>query len=330
MNAVSSWTVLVLVLVLAGLGTWRWGVQAQGTDQTPRYLPPVGELATADRPSAESFGGYDYAAPTRSFALPRDLTELSALTDVDAHTVAGVQDEQGIVFFIDVRTGRVTHRVPFGERGDYEGLTRVGPALWVLRSDGWLGEIAQEGSRFAIRREFTLRLAHQDFEGLGYDPQRKRLLVAPKDRPKGSKEDKARRRVYLFDPQTGETEAAFALDTTLHRMRGDAMVRGLHLPEKTTKKGKTKTDLKLNFSSIALHPITGHLYALSATDDALFAFDREGQLVESHLFRGPGMQQVEGMTFLPSGDLVIASEGVKRPSQLQVFAIRTRAAADQE
>ena len=325
MNSVSSSTVLIFVLVFAGLGAWHWGVQAQGTEAVPRFLPVSGETVVAERPSAEAFGGYDYGKPTRSFALPPDLTELSALTEIDGHTVAGVQDEKGIVFLIDVRTGRVTHRVPFGERGDYEGLTRVGATLWVLRSDGWLAEIAQEGARFAIRREFDLQLPHQDYEGLGYDPQRKRLLVAPKDRPKGSKEDRARRRVYLFDPRTGETESTFALDTTLHRIRGDALVRGLDLPERTTKKGKTKTDLKLNFSSIALHPITGHLYALSATDDALFAFDLEGHLADSYLFRGPGMQQLEGMTFLPSGDLVIASEGVEGPSQLHVFAVRTHA-----
>lgn len=321
MNAVSTWAVLVLVLGCAGLATWR-SVRAEDTDGVPRYLPAVEEPLLADRARAEAFCGYDYGTPTRSFHLPKDLTELSALTDVDANTVAGVQDEQGVVFFIDVHTGQVKHRVPFGDAGDYEGLTRVGQALWVLRSDGWLAEIVQQGSRFTIRRDFQLELAHQDFEGLGYDPNRQRLLVAPKDRPSGDKEEKVRRRVYLFDPQTGNLDETAALDTTLPRMRGDGVERGLALPERVTKKGNVKSTLQLRFSSIALHPVTGELYALSASDDALFAFDRESRLTATHLFRGPGMEQVEGMTFLPNGDLVIASEGVDRPAQMQVFAAR--------
>jgi hypothetical protein len=50
--------------------------------------------------------------PTRTYTLPEELLEISALTDVDEHTVACVQDEHAMMYLLDLRSGAITQRMP--------------------------------------------------------------------------------------------------------------------------------------------------------------------------------------------------------------------------
>jgi hypothetical protein len=151
-----------------------------------------------------SIPGYDLARPSASFDLPPALAEISALTDVDDHTVACVQDEHGVVYFVDLRRGAVTRSSRFGPDGDYEGLTRIGDDLWVLRSDGLVVQLVPHGDTFAVGKQLTLAIGHQDIEGLGYDPFQKHILVVPKDPPEGTKDARRQRFVFAVDPATGK------------------------------------------------------------------------------------------------------------------------------
>ena len=42
--------------------------------------------------------GYDLKSPSKVLILPEILREVSGLTDIDATTIACVQDEKGIIF----------------------------------------------------------------------------------------------------------------------------------------------------------------------------------------------------------------------------------------
>ncbi len=268
--------------------------------------------------AAPALPGYDLTRATSSFELPAELTEISALTDIDDHTVACVQDEVGIVYFIDLRTGAVARRDPFGPAGDYEGITRANGSLWVIESSGRMVELVPVAEGHTVRREMTLDLAHDDIEGLGYDPGTKTLLVAPKDQPSGTKSERRARRVFAFDPESG-AQATLALETSIDRIEADAGKAGIPLPYKTTKQGREKLSLKVRFSSIAVHPYSDQFFALSAVDAAVLAFGRDGALQGAHCFDPVAMPKLEGMTFLPNGDLVLASEGVEGPARLHVF-----------
>lgn len=87
----------------------------------PHMLPRAVALATLAVPLWAQAAAYDLTAPKATWPLPHELKEISALTDLDADTVACVQDEKGIVFDVDVRTGKVVRRRRFGPHGDYEG-----------------------------------------------------------------------------------------------------------------------------------------------------------------------------------------------------------------
>lgn len=271
--------------------------------------------------------GYDLARPDASFDLPAELREISALTDIDDHTVACVQDEHGLVFHLDLRTGAVTRRMRFGEDGDYEGLTRIGHALWVLRSDGLLLQLRAEGQRLVVARELTLAIGHQDIEGLGYDARRDTILVSPKDPPEGGKLERGRRYVFAVDPSTGAQVEGRAMTMTIEKVLADAARLGIELPTKTNRRGKERSDLKLRFSSIAVHPTTDLVFLLSAVDGALLVVDRQGALHAAHFFAPGQLPKPEGITFLPNGDLVLSSEGVDVPPRVQVFRYRPIPAA---
>ena len=302
---------------VVAVGVWAWKRQ----DRSAAPVVAQGSL-TADQPrlgGSGTFPGYDFAHPASSFELPTDLTEVSALTDIDDHNIACVQDEIGAVFFIDLRSGAVTRRIAFGPDGDYEGLTRVDDVLWVLRSDGLMIELSMRGDALAPGRQVKLDIEHHDIEGLGYDPVDRVVLVAPKSSLKGDTATRAQRCVFRFDPVTGERIDGLALDTTTDRMIADAKRAGIVLPMKATKRGKERVDLKVRFASIAVHPRTGCLYALSAVDHGLLAFTREGVLFAAHFFDEREMPKAEGITFLESGDMVVASEGIDTPPRVQVF-----------
>lgn len=305
----------VALAIVVPTCAWVWGAGDGG--QANSGAPPA-SVAPNAHPAA-SIPGYDFAHPVSSFTLPAELAEVSALTDIDDHTVACVQDEIGAVFFIDLRSGAVTRRIAFGPDGDYEGLTRVDDVLWVLRSDGLMIELSMRGDALAPGRQVKLDIEHHDIEGLGYDPVDRVVLVAPKSSLKGDKAKRAQRQVFRFDPASGKRIDGLALDTTTDRVVADAEHAGIVLPTKATKRGKERVDLKVRFASIAVHPKTNKLFALSAVDRALLMFDRDGTLSAAHFFDEREMPKPEGITFLANGDMVIASEGVETPPRVQVL-----------
>jgi uncharacterized protein YjiK len=270
-------------------------------------------------PAGATLESYDFENPTQSFELQPQLHEISALTDINAQTAACVQDELGTVFFIDLESGRIVDRVPFGPPADYEGLTRVDDSLWIIESNGLLTELLLHRSRLKVGSIRRLDLGHDNIEGLGYDAVSGTILIAPKDGPQGTKAEKRDRRVFAFDPRTGEVRADLALDTSLDRIAAEAEQDGIALPMRTTKQGEQRMRLKARFSSIAIHPSSGRIYALSAVDHAVLEFDRSGRFRGIHGFDARTLPQVEGLSFLPNSDLMVASEGANGPARIQVF-----------
>jgi len=307
---------------------------------------PAPSAAKQDRTPADPVE-YDFSRPLRTFALPAALREISAVTAIDADTVACLQDEKGVLFFVDVHDGRLREVRPFGPEGDYEGLARVGDDYWVLRSDGWLARLEARGPRLSIAESFELDTPNHDLEGLCHDPARGVLLIAPKDviatakkRTKRTKEERRaesrgeeaegssreptrdRRVVFGWDLERRSLLPEPVLRLSLEELKRRAEARGHDLPTKTNKKGKERTVLRLLFSCVAVHPKTGEVYLLSAADHALIVVDRKGALRDLHLLDEDVLPQPEGLTFLPGGDLVLSSEGVDGPARLVVYGQR--------
>ena len=304
-----------------------------------RATPPPGPagvraaIAVEPRHALAGFG-----APIRAFALPPILQEVSAVTGVDEHTVACLQDEKGIVFLIDVRDGSVRASLPFGPDGDYEGLARVGQDYFVLRSDGLLARVTPRSSGLAIAESFALQTPNHDREGLCHDAANHVLLLAPKDvvkpdaadAPDAAPEDRRRaaaerkaardrRTLFAFDLQTSRLREEPALRLSVAELRAAAEARGDDLPTRTDRRGGERSALRLLFSCVAVEPRTGWIWLLSAVDRVLLAVDRDGTLQALHRLEAELLPKPEGVTFLPGGEMVLTSEGVDGPGRLVVY-----------
>lgn len=249
---------------------------------------------------------YAFDRPDRALELPGALLEVSGLGAYDAGRLAAVDDETGVVFVLDARSGAVVGRIPFGADGDYEGVERVGDRLFVLRSDGTLLAVSAlpDGTAVVAAHETGLS-AESDTEGLALDAAGNRLLIAAKRDPGGDLDPDRHRAVHAFDlaSETMVPGAALVLDL-------DALESALGVEEGFSPSG------------LAVHPESGALYVLSSRPPALAELSAEGTLLGAWTLPPDTFEQPEGIAFLPTGELLIASEGVDHPARL--FLLRPR------
>ena len=123
---------------------------------------------------------YDLSAPDKVYSLPATLYELSGITEIDASTIACVQDEHGIVFIYDLNKNETIRTIYFGSGGDYEDIARVDNTLYVLRSDEAMAEIKNFNDKNFIRKAYPVNIPGKDCEGLCYDKKNNRLLLLPR------------------------------------------------------------------------------------------------------------------------------------------------------
>jgi uncharacterized protein YjiK len=255
--------------------------------------------------------------PIATFDLPAQLTEVSGLTDMmDEHFVGCLQDEEAVLYVVDLRDGKVKQRFPFGPPGDMEGLTRVGDAFFALRSDGLIYELKRKGDRYVTTDSFQLELEHDNIEGLAYDERMGRVLVAPKDITKGDKAVRDKREVFAFDKTTHALLPSPVLTFSVSEVMRQAAAKGVKLPTRTTPKGREVPALKFRMASVAVHPKSDHYYILSAADHTLLVLDRKGGFVDLHVLDASLLPKPEGITFLANGDMILTSEGKDTPPRL--------------
>lgn len=263
---------------------------------------------------------YDMRRPTKVFELPALLTEVSALTDVDDHTIACVHDEAANIYFLSTVNGMVTDSVAFAGPADMEGLTRVGGEFYALRSDGLIFHLGDRASGLVLRDTFRLDIPNKNIEGLGYDERTGLVLVSPKDFVKGSKEGRDERIIYALDPKRLDHVVSVVLRLSVEDMVEQAARKGIQVPQRRKNNGQEVSGLKLRYSSVAVHPTSDHFYLLSAADQTLLVVDRQGGLIDLVQLDPKLLPKPEGITFMSNGDMWLSSEGKGRTPVLVRYA----------
>lgn len=256
--------------------------------------------------------GYDFNNPVFKLALPDTLREISGLSMVDSSTFACIQDENGILFIYDFLKNRIKHQYTFHLDGDYEGIAKVDSTIFVLRSDGTLFEITQyQKSDFELQ-SYNTGIPANNNEGLCYDADNNRLLIACKGKIGKGPEFKDRRVVYGFDLQNKTLTTDPVYDFDIQRVKEFAVKNKLNLPSKTRKKkGEKVTEPQIKFrtSAISIHPITKQLFLLSASDYLLFVFESNGAIDHIEPLNPKIFNKAEGIAFFENGDMLITNEG---------------------
>lgn len=234
------------------------------------------------------------------------LFEISGITDVDGHTIACVQDEEGSIYIYDIRQCKTTRKVQFGGPGDYEAITRVGKDMYVLRSDGHLFKVEDALGAAPVVTEIATEIPAKNIEGLGYDEKRNRLLLAPKEKYKDEKYEKHYRAVYAYDLKTGKFHKKPVLELGVKDVAGFLESTGIALG----KKKSGKKDFDFHIAGIASHPSGKHHYLVINDARAVLVVGEDGKLLSAHNL-SDDFPKPEGITLLDSETLVVSSEGTK-------------------
>ncbi len=238
--------------------------------------------------------------------LPKILAEISGLSHIANDQFACVQDELGKIFIYNTQTSAIEKEIPFGDPGDYEGLTIVGETAWVLRADGRLFEVSDFKNKPVVKEYSTHLTAEQNAEGLCYDKNNDRLLVAIKDEEPGNTGYKG---IYAFDLNTKKMPAE--------------PVYKINLEDEAFGKvqGKKKKAGGIKPSAIAVHPVTREIYITDGPKAKLLVLDKNGSIKKLYQLDGSEFAQPEGITFKTTGELYISNEGSKQPGNIINVAI---------
>lgn len=261
---------------------------------------------------------YDFTSPNERIILPDTLREISGLTAIDAHTLACVQDENGILFLYDVKSKQIRQQIPFHGNGDYEGLAPVGKDLFVLRSDATLFQLKNYRSSNLTLDSIKTEIPAFDNEGLCYDRKHHRLLIGAKSKSNTGADAKNQRAIFSFDLATRKVSETPAFILKLNEIKAFAAKNNILLPPRESKKGEIP-NLKIKISGIYLHPQTQDLYVLSAADYYLFVLNPKGELIHMELLNPKLFNKSEGIAILRNGELYISNEGQLDHANLLYF-----------
>ncbi|MFN4080158.1 MAG: SdiA-regulated domain-containing protein [Saprospiraceae bacterium] len=252
---------------------------------------------------------YNLSEPSRSIALAQpELYEISGLSPLPMPgKLLAIGDEKGECYILDAHTGDIERRIPFRDKGDFEGVEWHGPCLFAVKSDGTLYEISKwENAKRKVFAYNTPLTKNNDVEGLCYDPKRHALLLACKE----DKSNPKPRGIYAFDLKTKRLAdtAAYVIDVEALQLR---------LPKD---KGNYFSP-----SGIAIHPLTGDIYVISTAKKALLTLDYDSGAVKHIQALDPRIfAQPEGIAFMPDGVMYISNEGRDRdiPATILRFDLR--------
>lgn len=256
---------------------------------------------------------YDVGHPDEVIELPAILNEVSGLTDINNQKIACVQDELGIVFIVSLKDGSIMAQYEFEPFGDFEGLTYVDRAFYVLRSDGRL-TIIPDYRKPNEHINVKENLPTKNNEGLGYDKRNNRLLIAAKSKPtKESMIDRNNRVFYQFKIDNAELDKTPVFALKMEDIEERAKQLKVKLP--------VVPDKKINFSpsSIAVHPVSELLYIISAKDHLLLVCDQSGEIKHIEVLEPKLYPKAEGITFLPDNTMIITNEAKDKAPTLLKF-----------
>ena len=239
--------------------------------------------------------------------VSEDLKEISGLSPTDEPGIfCAIADERGEIFFIDGNGGgAIVQRVLFRDKGDFEGVEKVGKCLYAAKSNGDVFEMACWEKNNPQTTVYKTSITKTDnVEGLCYDSLRNALLIACKGEPDSA----YLRKVYAFDlgsKQLIETPV-FTVD-----------------PLEVNRLVAYSDEDKAHFfspSGIAVHPLNGDVYIVSSALKRLVVLDyKTGKIRFAVRLNKKLLPQPEGIAFDRAGNLYLSSEGKQGEGLLYRF-----------
>lgn len=237
---------------------------------------------------------YALNSPTQRFTLPPELEEISGLSYYKPNQLLCIQDELAVAYIYDLKKKQIADSSVFGNYGDFEGIEWVKNEIYTLKSNGDLYHFEPFSKQIA--RIPTDLPGKTEVEGLAYDPESDRLMIAVKE---GAKKDE--KVVYMYDLKT------------------KVVFKGLTIKDKSLKEAGIDAG-KFKPSGLAVHPKTGDFYFITSVGKRLVVVNRKGRITASEPLDPKLFRQPEGICFAPDGTMYIASEGDGKAGYILEFA----------
>ncbi len=268
---------------------------------------------------------YELSKPDKQQKLDKELREISGLTNIDSLRLACIQDENGIIYIINKKTGKIEKKIRFGKNGDYEGLEIFGNNMWIIKSNGTLFEVQNYFSKTKRNtvKHRTILSPKNNIEGLALDNSSENLLIACKGYPLGNiKKGRKYKVVYRFNLKTKKLNPEpFLLINTdsvkKHEHYNTVTKWGIKM---TTWLNLSNGDISFQPSGIAVHPENKDIYIIASVGKLLITISEKRNIsaivkLDKKIFPHP-----EGICFSPDGTLFISNEGADKKATLLKFS----------
>lgn len=239
------------------------------------------------------------------YELGTKLDEISGICWINDTTMYANNDEAGKIFAINLKNINDPEyaNVKFGckdceikSKDDYEDITKVGDAVYVLISTGKIIKVTNYRDEDSLKAEIVGQLPgnENEFESLYYDKEVNSLIMLCKNCHK--EKDKIRS-AYRFD-----LESNTLIDTPYYQLSMDEV--RMKINDRTQ---------EFRPSAASINPIDGKLYMVSSIGKLLVVADRKGKVENAFHLSGVDFAQPEGITFADNGDMYISNEVATEP-----------------
>lgn len=250
--------------------------------------------------------GYDLRHP-KIIKLNSKLIEISGIDYYPKDSaVFAIIDEDGVFSKIYLNKNGETKSWRYDKKRDYEDVLLIDSTFYILVSNGDI-ETLNFKDDSAIAN--TIKYPGSDkkvneFESLYFDKANRHLVMVCKE----CKED----------PKGVLSVWTFNIDSLTYTP--DAFT--INVDDIAEKSGIKKGDFKP--SATAVNPVTHEIYIISAVANLLVVTDMKGKVrsvakLDPDLFKQP-----EGLTFTPSGDMLISNEWAEEGSANILFFKRKK------
>lgn len=250
--------------------------------------------------SYPSLPGYDFANPV-VIHLKTNFDEISGIVYYPKDTsIFAIDNEEGVLYKIFIRKKVQVKQWKFSGEADYEDIVLSDSAFYALQSNGNLKCFKYASADSFRIEDCTVPLAGNNaFETAYYDFTSHKIILICKDcEADGGKVNSA----YAFDPK----DHTFS-DKPFFVVNADDIGDELAID-----------NIKFQPSAAAVHPKTKALYIISAVNKAIVIADGNGKVKDACELDPALFKQPEGITFTPSGDMIICNgpAGLGSPDML--------------
>jgi len=233
--------------------------------------------------------GYNMKAAVQ-IKLPLELDEISGVAYYPADSsIFAISDEKGWLY--KIKTGRQIQRWKFSQGADFEDVVLLDSVFYVLQSNGNIMRLSFGSQNTVTVQQYYFPQqgeSKNEFEILYYDPGKKKLILICKDCESDKKKSLT---TFSFDPYAGRyNDSSFSIN----------------VKEIAASVGEKKLQFKPSAASI--NPKNGLLYIISAINKLLVVTDVNGNFKNSYQIDESIFKQPEGITFAPSGGMIISNE----------------------